>query len=466
MVSLVLISATITNHAIEQNVERGQVIAELAETNRRLESALAENAELHEQLVAQAREAGVQDERQRLAGEIHDTLAQGLTGIITQLGAAEQTRHRPAESDRHLTLARELARDSLTEARRSVHALRPEQLETAGLPAALADLARTWSRQTAVAAELETCGEPEQAPAEVEAALFRVAQEALANVGKHAGASRTRLTLTYLDGTVLLDVHDDGAGFVTGRRTDGYGLVGMRTRLDKVGGALTVESGPGARDDRQRIRAAASDLVNPSGCSSSTTIRSCATACEGVFTDDPEFEVVGEASDGAEAVRLAQRVEVDVILMDLRMPGIGGVAAIRELRALRSPGPRADPHDLRHRPGRTAGARGRRDRVPAEGRPARGTAARRPRGACRTGCPRAVGRDAARHTRRLAGAATGSARANSRCCAWSRQAGRTRRSRGSSSSARRPSRRTCCTSTASSRCEIEPRPLRSPTSAA
>ncbi len=245
MVSLVLISATITNHAIEQNVQRGQVIAELAETNRRLESALAENAELHEQLVAQAREAGVQEERQRLAGEIHDTLAQGLTGIITQLGAAEQTRHRPAESDRHLTLARELARDSLTEARRSVHALRPEQLETAGLPAALADLARTWSRQTAVAAELETCGEPERAPAEVEAALFRVAQEALANVGKHSGASKTRLTLTYLDGTVLLDVHDDGAGFVTGRRTDGYGLVGMRTRLDKVGGVLTVESGPG-----------------------------------------------------------------------------------------------------------------------------------------------------------------------------------------------------------------------------
>jgi signal transduction histidine kinase len=114
------------------------MIGELAEANRRLEESMAENAALHARLVEQARAAGVVQERRRLAGEIHDTLAQGLTAIVAQLEAAEQARHRPAEWSRHLAQARSLARSSLTEARRSVRALRPEQLENA-------TLARRWA---------------------------------------------------------------------------------------------------------------------------------------------------------------------------------------------------------------------------------------------------------------------------------------------------------------------------------
>jgi signal transduction histidine kinase len=246
LVALTLNSASITNRVVEQNQERGRMISELAEANRRLEASMAENAELHTKLVTQARQAGVVEERQRLAGEIHDTLAQGLTGIIAQLEAAEHNRHHPDTWPRHVAQARSLARANLTEARRSVRALRPEQLEEASLPGAIGTLARTWSEGSMTDAALQTTGTVVRADPDTEAAVFRVAQEALSNVTKHARAARVQITLTYLGDTLLLDVADDGTGFDTTAGTDGYGLVGMRQRLSRVGGTLTVESSPGA----------------------------------------------------------------------------------------------------------------------------------------------------------------------------------------------------------------------------
>jgi signal transduction histidine kinase len=236
----------VTNRVMEQNDERGTMIEELAETNRQLEAALAENTGLHAQLLAQAREAGVLDERQRMAGEIHDTLAQGLTGIVTQLEAAEQCKHAPDEWQRHIDLARKLARQSLTEARRSVRALRPEQLDGAPLPGAIAGLAHDWAQRSAVAVHVDTTGPCRRLPPDTEATLFRVAQESLTNVAKHAQASKVWLTLSYLDDVALLDIRDDGVGFdPTARRPDGYGIDGMRRRLQRVAGTLEVESAPG-----------------------------------------------------------------------------------------------------------------------------------------------------------------------------------------------------------------------------
>jgi signal transduction histidine kinase len=219
----------------------------------RLEAAMQENAGLHAQLLTQAREAGALDERQRMAREIHDTLAQGLTGIITQLEATERASRRPEQWRRHLDQARALARDSLTEARRSVQALRPAPLEDAGLPDAIAHLAGRWSETSGVVSSVETTGEPRPLLAELEMTLFRVAQEALANVGKHSGASKVGLTLSYMDDTVLLDVRDDGVGFAAGpggadgRRDSGqgFGLDTMRQRLRRVAGSLEIESAPG-----------------------------------------------------------------------------------------------------------------------------------------------------------------------------------------------------------------------------
>jgi signal transduction histidine kinase len=231
---------------MEEQEKRKRIVADL-------EAALKENAGLHAQLVAQAREAGVLDERQRLAGEIHDTLAQGLAGIITQLEAAEQLRNDPRKWQRHVEQAQRLARESLSEARRSVQALRPGQLEGSRLPEAIAKLAKEWSHTSGVPVRIETTGEAVQLLPELEVTLFRVAQEGLTNVARHANATRVGLTVSYLEDMVRLDVRDDGVGFDVGSQstTDaganghGYGLTAMRERLRRVGGSLDVESGPG-----------------------------------------------------------------------------------------------------------------------------------------------------------------------------------------------------------------------------
>ena len=234
---------------------REEALAEASETNRRLEATLAENAGLHEQLVTQAREAGILDERQRMAREIHDTLAQGLAGIITQLQAAEQAAEDPAGWRRHFTAAQQLARDSLSEARRSVDALRPEPLETGRLGDALADVADRWSVLHQIPARVATTGTARPMPPEAEFALLRAAQEALANVAKHARAAKVGVTLSYLENEVALDVRDDGAGFdpdrlagpapVTNGSDGGFGLVAMRQRIEDLAGTLQVESEPG-----------------------------------------------------------------------------------------------------------------------------------------------------------------------------------------------------------------------------
>src|SRR5579863_2771243 len=190
-----------------------RAFGELSESNRKLEATLAENAGLQQQLLTQAREAGVLDERQRMAREIHDTLAQGLTGIITQLQAAEQAADDPPAWRRHFTAATALARESLTEARRSVEALRPESLETGRLSEALAETAGRWSARHGIPAQVTTTGTARPMSPEAEFALLRTAQEALANVARHACATRVGVTLSYMEQEVALDVRDDGRGF-------------------------------------------------------------------------------------------------------------------------------------------------------------------------------------------------------------------------------------------------------------
>jgi signal transduction histidine kinase len=240
----------------EQNEARKGMIAELAQANQRLEEMMAENTGLQAQLLTQAREAGAGDERQRMAREIHDTLTQGLMGIITQLEAAQQTAH-DAERERRIGNAKRLARDSLAEARRSVQALRPQALENSRLPEALAGEVARWSVTSGVAGEVETTGAARALHPEVEVTLLRVAQEALANVAKHASASRAGVTLSYMEDVVSLDVRDDGVGFdppggspsngtaPDGHPAGGFGLISMRQRVSRLAGQLEIESEPG-----------------------------------------------------------------------------------------------------------------------------------------------------------------------------------------------------------------------------
>jgi len=204
-------------------------------------------------LVEQARRAGLIGERQRLAHEIHDTLAQGFTSIVMNLEAADAIL--PAGSSPrahwHLDQARLTARESLAEARRLVWALRPKLLEDASLPEALARLAERWSEASGVTAQTSVTGTPQPLPPEIEATIFRVAQEALTNVRKHARAQRTALTLSYMNDRVALDARDDGRGFDPDKAGDGsaheggFGVETMRERIEQLGGTLSIESAPG-----------------------------------------------------------------------------------------------------------------------------------------------------------------------------------------------------------------------------
>ncbi|MFC4113529.1 sensor histidine kinase [Nonomuraea zeae] len=193
----------------------------------------------------QSRAMGVLEERTRLAGEIHDTLAQGFSGIVAQLEAAEQATGDPEAVRERISLAKRLARDSLDEARRSVAALRPEPLERASLHAALAAVAERWTAATGVPVAVSVDGPPRPLAPELETTLLRAAQEGLANVARHARAGRAALTLSYMDDEVTLDVLDDGTGFDPAAPGGGYGLVAMRERATRAGGTVTVESTPG-----------------------------------------------------------------------------------------------------------------------------------------------------------------------------------------------------------------------------
>jgi signal transduction histidine kinase len=210
--------------------------AELERLNADLEAALVENDELHRRLLTQARAAGVQEERARLAREIHDTTAQSLAGIVTQLEASVGGERQKR--------ALELARQALSEARRSMLDLSPGDLDGTTLPEALAAVVAAWSAEHDVRADAVVVGDPCPLHPEVEATVLRIAQESLTNVAKHAAATRVGVTLSYDGDEVVLDVRDDGTGFDLGAPTgpSSFGLRGMRQRVARLAGDLTLES--------------------------------------------------------------------------------------------------------------------------------------------------------------------------------------------------------------------------------
>ncbi|WP_199545949.1 sensor histidine kinase [Streptomyces sp. N35] len=248
-VALFWVFAKLNTYEQQRTDVQRATIAELEDTNAKLQQALDENAALHAQLLVQAREAGVADERRRLAAEIHDTIAQGLTGIIAQLQVVANTDDR-ALAHEHLGRAADLARSSLGEARRSVHNLGPAALRDQGLAEALKQTVAEWSARTGVRAEFTVTGTAEPLHDEIEGTLVRIAQEALSNTARHAAATRIGVTLSYMGDEVALDVRDDGAGFdpltIPQRSgSGGFGVDGMRARAERVAGAVEIESEPG-----------------------------------------------------------------------------------------------------------------------------------------------------------------------------------------------------------------------------
>ena len=214
---------------IEQSTERAGIIDQLEATRAELDAA--------------QHEAGRMAERQRLATDIHDTLAQGLTSILMLIQAAQADLDGShPRAGRHLDLAARTARENLAETRALVEDLAPAQLDGSTLPDAL----RRLSRAPGVDASFGLSGEPRPLPMATEVVLLRVCQEALANVRKHACTQSAAVRLDYDPDAIRLEVSDDGAGFDPARVNGGYGLRGMRTRVAEAGGTLTVRSAPGA----------------------------------------------------------------------------------------------------------------------------------------------------------------------------------------------------------------------------
>ncbi|MFS8202468.1 sensor histidine kinase [Streptomyces sp. CWNU-52B] len=196
--------------------------------------------------------AGVLAERERLAREIHDTLAQGLSSIQLLLSAAGRALPgSPDNAARHVEQARRAAVDNLAEARRFVAALAPPALEGTTLAGALERLCATTSSRDRLTARFHLTGSPVPLPTAYEVALLRITQSALANTVRHAWADAVEVTLSYLGDLVAVDIVDEGRGFdprqplTADPREGGFGLAAMRARVDALGGTLTVESAPG-----------------------------------------------------------------------------------------------------------------------------------------------------------------------------------------------------------------------------
>ncbi|MEY9861509.1 signal transduction histidine kinase [Catenulispora sp. GAS73] len=219
---------------LNDNDRRGALIRELEDTREELERA--------------HHEAGVREERERLAREIHDTLAQGFTSLLMLIQAADATLDTdPATTRERLDLAARTARENLAEARALIWHTEGRGDPTAGLPldATLQRAAARIGEELGVATSVDIGGSPRTLTANVQVVTLRIAQEALANVRKHARAATVTVWLTYGAERLTLAVEDDGAGMpeTPGK---GFGLRSMRERVEQVGGTLTIASAPGA----------------------------------------------------------------------------------------------------------------------------------------------------------------------------------------------------------------------------
>jgi len=215
-----------------------------------LTKALAHQAMLAIQLMRlsqQSRRSAVIAERIRLARDIHDTLAHGLTGIIVQLEAAQDAESRGLgkEMINHVVRASNLAREGLKEARRSVQALRPQSLENNDLPGALEALINKMTTGTRIVTKLVVDGTPRRLPDGVEENLLRIMQEALTNALRHASANHLLARLAYELNRVRLEFVDNGSGFDPAASDEGFGLTGMKERVEDMGGHIVIESGVG-----------------------------------------------------------------------------------------------------------------------------------------------------------------------------------------------------------------------------
>ncbi|MGZ5302208.1 MAG: response regulator [Actinomycetota bacterium] len=320
--------------------------AELLELFAKHAAIAITNARLHEEQESNARAEAAAAERNRMAREVHDTVAQGLVSVLLQLRAAQGAiaDGKPAEATDALAEARMAAEAVFEETRRSVLGLAPSPLEGRSLEEAL-ELELAWANRTGVVdARLVTAGTPIVPPPDVAHTLFRIAQEALTNAIRHAQATSVRIGVVYSTTGVTLLVQDDGAGFDRTQieqdgEQQGLGLGGMAERARLLGGTLELDSTPGWGT---RIRAwipspfDAQDALRPARPVRVLVVDDHAVIRAGIvrlLASDPGLHVVGEAGSGAQAITEWRALRPDVVLMDLQMPDGDGIEAIARIRA-------------------------------------------------------------------------------------------------------------------------------------
>jgi PAS domain S-box-containing protein len=229
-----------------RHADRGSYRPEEIELTQALAHQVMLAIQLNE-FAEQGQRAAVFEERNRMARDIHDTLAQGFTGVIVQLEAAEDAISCGCrkEADNHLHRAGELARQSLSEARRSVHALRPRALQEHNFWDALKGTIKNTTVGTALHTKFAAQGKLPKLPQAWQENLLHIGQEALTNTLKYAHARNFETRLSYTAKELRLELRDDGDGFKVKDRHDGVGLSGMRERVEQMGGQLKITSSRG-----------------------------------------------------------------------------------------------------------------------------------------------------------------------------------------------------------------------------
>ena len=242
----ILVSGQVRGYIGIRHIDRGSYRSEEIELTQALAHQVMLALQLNE-FAEQSQRAAVFEERNRMARDIHDTLAQGFTGVIVQLEAAEDAIACGSrkDADKHLHRAGELARRSLSEARRSVHALRPQALQEQNFWGALKGTIKNTTAGTALHTTFEAKGKLPELPQPWQENLLHIGQEALTNTLKYAHARNFKTRLTYNAKKLRLELRDDGDGFKAKDRHDGVGLRGMRERVEQMGGELEIISSRG-----------------------------------------------------------------------------------------------------------------------------------------------------------------------------------------------------------------------------
>ena len=365
-------------------------VAYTLQRRSRRATALEERAVRLEREREQDARAAVAEERRRIARDLHDVVAHSVSVMTVQAGAARLLLDEEPERARAPLLAvEETGRQALAEMRRLLGILRTEEGEPALAPQpGLADLERLLeqARGAGLPVELSLEGQRRPLAPGVDLAGYRIVQEALTNAIKHAGPARAHVAVRYAPEALELEITNDGRTGANGGE-GGHGLVGMRERAALYGGELEAGRRDGggfivrarlpARGGRNVIRVLIAD--------DQALVRG---GFRMILEAQKDIEVVGEASDGREALARARELAPDVVLMDIRMPELDGLEATRRLWRGRRDA-RAHPHHLRRGRVRLRRHEGRRQRLPAQGRPPRAARRGGPRRRCRRRAARA-----------------------------------------------------------------------------